>query len=107
MFSSDPSTSHDLHFNVNSPYQLAWLGGTLAILVLFYIFLHCLLLHFTQCLAPRKCSTNMSNERIKGVICKIQEGQYDFSVDASQFHARPACPPVLFTPLTLLATLAL
>lgn len=37
MFSSDPSTSHDLHFNVNSPYQLAWLGGTLAILVLFYI----------------------------------------------------------------------
>ena len=88
---------------------ISWHG--LEVLLLFWsyfiLFLHCLLLHFTQCLAPRKCSTNMSNERIKGVICKIQEGQYDFSVDASQFHARPACPPVLFTPLTLLATLAL
>lgn len=60
----------------------------------FIFFIPCLFLNLAWCMAPRKCLTNMSNERIN-----MREGKRDFI--ASPWPARPCCPPLLSPPLLL------
>lgn len=78
-----PSFQHEFPFSESVALLLFWSFAYYLFIVYPYIL---------QCLAPTKCSTKMSNERINSEMCKMHAGKHDF-IGRCLLMACKALPP--------------